>query len=178
MLEVGSTGKVEVGASDDELRLWTAREAVRHGELILAAQMQNLEAAETRASTFIGWMTAILAAIGASAGSSTSISHIRAAECAAFFGVLAVAFCVRALWPKRWHSAGYLPESILQGSVADEPTPSELENLETFASGYDDSIKANYIHLEKMAANMKVAYLSIGLALASSLTIIFYFHDL
>ena len=48
-------GSVEVGATDADLRWWLAKEAVRHGELLLPSQLSNLTAMETRATALFGW---------------------------------------------------------------------------------------------------------------------------
>ena len=147
--------KTEVGASDDEIRLWRAKEAVRHGELLLKSQQDNMVATESRATAVIAWSVPTILALCAFAiqnqySGDAAMSAVAAAICLA----AAATASVVGLWPQRWGHAGYEPLTLL-----DDPLPSELEILESIAQGYDTTAQQNDARLNRFARWMRVAWL-------------------
>src|SRR5262245_54989647 len=58
---------IEVGASDDTLRYWLAKEALRQGEVQMAAQSAALQSLASRATSILGWSVTITGALAAAA---------------------------------------------------------------------------------------------------------------
>jgi hypothetical protein len=148
---------VEWGASDGEYRLWVAKEAQRQGEMIFASQTADLSAAETRATSLIGWTVA-----GALAGAAVLAGHQNAHENAviAVTGapvIVAIAACAAALWPKPWARAG---TDLAWMTTKQGPDDCELNTLEAMAAGYLKAAKENDLRLEAFAAKMKIAWIA------------------
>jgi len=121
---------IEVGATDGDLRYWRAKEAVRQGELRLAAQAAIRTALEARATAITGWAAvSLLAATGAG---------FTAQEAAGFAGVTCAGLLLfgaaivgrHAVRPRDWAIVGYDPEVITSDQLG-----SELEVLESVAGG-------------------------------------------
>jgi hypothetical protein len=66
---------IEVGANiqDGDLRLWRAKEAVRQGELRLAAQAAIRTALEARATAITGWAAASFLALAAATAATVGV---------------------------------------------------------------------------------------------------------
>jgi hypothetical protein len=147
---VGRTA-IEVGATDDELRLWLAKEAVRHGELRLTAQQNNLAAMESRATSMFGWSIPTILALGTAAlRSRYSGPALSAATCMVGTAVM----CAVALWPQPWGHAGHRPPMLLN-----EQLQSELEVIESIALGYDQTADSNEARLTRFGEWLRVAWL-------------------
>jgi hypothetical protein len=143
-------GSVEVGAVDADLRLWLAKEAVRNGELLLASQLSNLTAMETRATALFGWSVPTILALGAAALNTRYTGPAIAA--ASLLGGAAVA-CAHGLWPQKWRHAGYHP-----GEILNEKLTSELEVLESIAGGYAKGADLNNARLDQLADCLRFAW--------------------
>lgn len=143
-------GSVEIGATDADLRLWLAKEAVRHGELLLASQLSNLTAMETRATALFGWSVPAILVLGAAALNARYTGPAIAA--ASLLAGAAVA-CAYGLWPQKWSHAGYDPREIL-----DEKLTSELEVLEAMAGGYAEGANLNKARLDHLAVCLRFAW--------------------
>jgi hypothetical protein len=143
-------GSVEVGATDADLRWWLAKEAVRHGELLLPSQLSNLTAMETRATALFGWSVPTILALGAAA---LNTRYTGPAIAAASWLAGAAAACVYGLWPQDWSHAGYHPREILN-----EKLTSELEVLEAIAGGYAEGADLNKARLAHLADCLRFAW--------------------
>lgn len=142
LLEASQEGDIEVGETGDTLRLWAAKESMRHGELHLASQAASLTAMEGRATSILGWAVAGVFGLGAL---STTGSYRAAASLAAFSLFVSAFSCVVGLWPQDWAVAGMLPKQLRNSGQN-----SELEILEYIAKGYDEAISLNSGRLESL----------------------------
>jgi hypothetical protein len=132
--------EIEVGARGDELRLWKAKEALRHAELRLGSQAATLQAFEARATSILGWLVAILTTIAGAAVVILSGGHtVRAAAlCVAFVpATIAIFAAAGVVWPKLWCVPGYDPAVVM--SECDN----ELQQIEFFVHGYGIGIREN-----------------------------------
>ncbi|HWD58079.1 MAG TPA: hypothetical protein VG308_07375 [Stellaceae bacterium] len=147
--------QVEAGATGDTLRLWQAREALRHAELRLASQTASLQAFEARAAALMGWFVTGVSAIGGAAVVSLSGgTYWRAgAIVAALIPALAGAFeASTVLWPKNWHDPGYTPDVVM------DACESELQQLEYLTAGYAAGINENRVFLDRAGRLMRRAW--------------------
>lgn len=139
------------GATGSALRLWRAKKAVRHGELILAGQQNNIQTMEARATALFGWSVPIILAFGTLLASSkygiTSTFGIASLGCASVFAA-------QALWPKDWGMSGTMPTIIM-----DDDLDTEMESLESFALSYDQTIKNNEKILSEFAQRLRMAWI-------------------
>lgn len=152
---------IEVGEiAGDGLRLWCAREAMRQGEVRLAAQTSNRTALESRATSILAWSVAATVALG--------LGVLRTATPApptpmwvqgmhlAPIGTLCIAavFCVRALWPTVWISAGH---SLTQ--IGGLGASTELQICEALGATYETGFALNNAALARMSLWLKCAWL-------------------
>ena len=153
---------IEVGATEGTLRLWKAREAVRHGELRLAAQAAIRTALEARATALTGWSAVGLLATTAGLFTSLKDGNVPGAlgsGAAAFVLLLAGAGGIYVARPRAWNSAGYAPEEIL-----DDPWQTEMETLEAIAGGLGLSISKNDSRLDRTGRTLRTVGLLLTLA--------------
>ncbi len=163
MCEPGSEG-IDVGAADGTFRLCFARETARQGELALAGQASNLQAAEGRAASLLGWSIAALSALAVLAVDKPHRWLAIAPGCCMFACALA---CIWALWPKVWHTAGYSPEDLGEWQVS-----TELELLEGLASGYRNAAAENRQTMGEFGWRMRAAWLAFVLAPTSGILVL------
>lgn len=165
--EAGRTRRINVGLADADLRLCLAVEAARQGELRLAGQQANLQAGEARATSVLGW-----SATGLSAMAVLALDQQRRMLVvpSAILLALCVVMCVRALWPKMWHTAGYTGEDLAGWQVG-----SELELREALASGYESAASDNKARMDHFARCMVVAWVSLALAPLAGILMIMAF---
>lgn len=150
---------IDVGQTDDALRLWRATQAVRHGELRLTSQAINRNGLETRATSIIGWaVPTSLAAITAILNPSTAWITQPALAALTCFAVSAILACV-ALWPRVWSVVGYPPTDIMNGTEG-----SELEHQEQIAATYAVGIEENRRQLKLLSRLIRLAWLSLAVA--------------
>jgi hypothetical protein len=131
---------IEVGANGDELRYWQAKEAVQNAELRLGSQAATLQAFESRATSILGWLVAVLTTITGAAAVTLNGGHaIRAAAlCAAFIpATIAIFAAAGVVWPKAWSVPGYEPAIVMS------ECENELQQIESFAHGYSAGIGEN-----------------------------------
>ena len=144
----------DVGAavSDGKLRLWKAKEAVRQGELRLAAQATARTALEARATALTGWAAAgLLALVGGAAATTDRLAWAAAAIAGTpLFASAAVG--VYAGSPRVWSLAGYNPQQIAQDAL-----PTELEVLESSAKGILPKIDRNEFNLTDISRQLLLA---------------------
>ena len=154
--EASQVQEVNVGQADADLRLCLAVEAARQGELRLAGQQANLQAAEARATSVLGW-----SATGLSAMAVLALDQQRRVLVipSAVLLALCVIMCIAALWPKEWHAAGYTTDDLGAWRIG-----SELELRESLASGYKAAAEGNKQQMDHLARCMKVAWVSLALA--------------
>jgi hypothetical protein len=150
-------GTIEVGAADNDYRLWAAKEAQRQAELALASQAANLLAAETRATSLVGWTVA-----GALAGMAVLTGHPNAHEHVVLAAIgapviVAIGACVAALWPKLWHRPGTDLAWLLETQTPDD---CELRTLEAMAAGHIAAVEKNDRRLKAFSNKMKIAWIA------------------
>lgn len=147
---------IEVGAADDELRLCLAVEAARQGELRLAGQQANLQAAETRATSVLSWAVTGLTAMAVLAlDQQHRTLVVPSAVCLATCAVA----CISVLWPKEWHTTGYTKADLAKWKIE-----SELDLRESLASGYETCTAENKVEMDRIARMMMIAWMSLALA--------------
>jgi hypothetical protein len=132
--------RIEVGAKDDDIYYWQAKEAVRQAELRLGSQSGTLQAFEARATSILGWLVAVLTTItGAAAITLNSGSAVRAAAlCVAFIpAAFAIFAAAGVVWPKLWCVPGFEPDVVMS------ECENEFQQLEFFAHGYATGIREN-----------------------------------
>ncbi len=152
-------GLIEVGETGATLRLWLAREAVRQGELRLAAQTANLGALEARATSLLAWSTAALLA-GAAWGVRGAHLGLLVAP---GLGLLATTLlCAAALRPRPWHGPGFTLSEMQA-----RPAGSELEHLEWTAAGYESAAAENYLVAKRFSWLLRRAWLAFVAAAAA-----------
>ena len=134
--------EIEVGAAAGELRLWKAREAVRHAELSLKSQTEARENLRGAATSLLGWAVTAIGVVAAATLSAPHPAWQGAAAVAVAMLLVAAALCVASLFPRRWARPGYDPDQVL-GS----PLSSELEILESIARGGSLDMRANRANL-------------------------------
>lgn len=145
-------GMIEVGKADGDVRLWRAVEAMRQGELLLATQTANLVAMETRATAILAWSVAGATAIGLGVANGT-LQPLHGLVGLPL--LLAAGACILAMWPRRWHGAGYHSRD-----VAEVHGDTELEVREAIALGYDCGIARNGRRLRATAVWLRGAWLA------------------
>ncbi len=144
--------QIEVGANiqDGDLRLWQAKEAVRQGELRLAAQAAIRTALEARATAITGWAAASLLALAAATAATTGVAPRVGAAAAGTFLFGAAGMCIHAARPRNWAQAGYDPTVIMGDTLG-----TELEVLESVAEGISPGIQRNNTRLEGMGTLLR-----------------------
>jgi len=144
--------EIEVGAADNDLRLWRAKEAVRQGEGRLNAQAQARVALEGRGTATTGWASAsLLALVAAGFASPAALPRIAIAATGLLF-LTAAGLCIAAIRPRDWAMVGYDPTVIL-----DDDNKSELEALESVALGLSDGIQGNNRRLKRTGQLLRYA---------------------
>jgi hypothetical protein len=143
--------EIDVGATDGDLRLWLAREALRQAELRLKGQADALAGFMGRASAVLGWIVAIGCLIAA--GLVQSLGHIVAGIFMAIPLIMAAFCCASVMRPRTWNEYGYAP-----GLLLDSELGSELEEIESMVLGYAPGIAANDRTLVSTATTMQMAY--------------------
>lgn len=146
---------IEVGAADGDLRLWLSTELMRQGEMRLVGQMGNLQAAEARATSLLGWSIAGLSALAVLAADKLHWA-IAILPAVLLFGC-AIA-CLMALWPKKWHTAGYTADDIAAWKL-----DSELAIRESIASGYLTSAEENHHKMKRFSVSIRFAWICLAL---------------
>ncbi len=101
--------RIEVGAAAGELRLWKAREAVRHAELSLRSQTEARENLRGAATSLLGWAVTAIGVVAAATLSAPHPAWQGAAAVAMTLLLVAAALCVTSLFPRRWARPGYDP---------------------------------------------------------------------
>ena len=150
---------IEVGATDKDLRLWRAKEAVRHAELRIASQTTNRNGLETRATSIIGWsVPSALGAVALIANPNTAWLD-RYAVTALVCLLAAAALGATALWPRRWNIVGHPPDVFMNGSEQ-----SELAHQEVIASDYGLAIRENEQQLKQLGWLIRLAWLALAAA--------------
>lgn len=142
---------IEVGAADDTLRYSLAKEALRQGELQIAAQISALQSLATRATAILGWSVTVASALTAAAISGPW--KIEALTAAGFMFAAGLC-CVIALWPRDWTLPGHDPRWLLSS-----PFNTELEVLESMASGYANGNANNLERLHRFGRLLRAAWL-------------------
>lgn len=147
---------IEVGAADDTLRYWLAKEALRQGELQIAAQISALQSLATRATSILGWAVTVAGALIAAAISGPwKLPAIVAAGCMFVSSVC----CFVALWPRDWALPGHRPAWLLSA-----PHPTELEVLEGMARGYATGNEQNARRQQRFGKWLRAAWVFFLLA--------------
>lgn len=150
MSDAGKTEDAPHGATGDKLRLWRAKEAVRHGELRLSGQHNNLSAMETRATSIFGWSIPTVLALGAlTASGSYCFAPVLGMASLSGAAILAAI----ALWPKDWGLQGQMPKVVM-----DDDLETEMESLESFALSYQDTIESNEAILDEFGRSLQKAW--------------------
>lgn len=159
MFEKLKVGLIEVGATDQNLRLWRAKEAVRHAELRIASQTANRGGLETRATSIIGWsVPSALAAVALVANPATAwVSRPAIAALGCF--IVSALLGAAALWPRPWAIVGQPPDVLIDGSEQ-----SELEHQEAIASDYGLAISENTRQLKLLNWLIRLAWLALTAA--------------
>lgn len=172
---------IEVGAGADELDLWKAKEAIRQAELRIAAQTGSLRAAETRATSLIGWAAVLASAavafatgglntlLGAPPAASVAAAtrdltgRIDAAWCLTAGALACIACALASIWPRRFYLPGHHPNAILGATASNE-----LVLLRRLAKGHGQAVEANARRLTRAARWLWAAYAALlaGIALA------------
>lgn len=147
---------IEVGAADESLRYCLAKEALRQGELQIAAQISALQSLATRATAILGWSITVASALIAAAISGP---WKPAALPAAGFMFAAALCCFIALWPRDWTLPGHDPRWLLS-----RPFATELEVMESMASGYADGNEQNIRRLQRFGGFLRAAWVCFLLA--------------
>ena len=147
MSDQQAPSQIEVGANiqDGDLRLWRAKEAVRQGELRLAAQAAIRTALEARATAITGWAAASLLALAAATAAVTGVAPRAGTATAGAVLFVAAGMCIHVARPRDWAQAGYDPTVITGDTLG-----TELEVLESVAEGISPGIQRNNIRLEEM----------------------------
>jgi len=162
----------DVGAVGRTLKIAMAHEAVRQGELQMAAQVNHLQAAETRAISLLGWTNAAALAGAALAASHNFQFAIWIIILVASPALITILSCIAALWPSRWIGQGtdinWLLDSVLDSD-------SELSNLTLMAKGYADAIKENEARIWKITGLIRIGYFGFSLSAAFGIAIALYF---
>jgi len=153
--------EIEVGAADGTFRYWLAKEAVRQAELRLAAQALSLQALETRATTMLGWISAMSLAIAGFIATKNGFAFLVPGMIVAVPLLVAGWLCVAALWPGEWNISGHDPRWVTGESVGD-PVAVELTVLEAMASSYGDGIEANGRRLRQFGHRVRISWLALA----------------
>ena len=142
--------QIEVGAADDTIRIWRAKEALRQGETRLAAQAAIRTALEGRATAITGWAAASLLAATAGGFASPDWPARAAAAVAAAILFGSAGMCIFAARPRNWAITGYDPQVITTDTLG-----TELESLESIAAGLSPGIQANNLRLDGMGRMLR-----------------------
>ena len=159
---------IEVGASraDGDIRYWRAKEAVAKGELILTSQISALTRMMTSASSILGWSVtisiALVAAMASRFGAGNTSSNVAPLLLDLFWPALATEVlllttaicCVSVLWPSKWRAPGHNADLVLNS-----PYETELEILESMASGYVEAFRKNLVGLLRLEILLRVAWI-------------------
>jgi hypothetical protein len=148
---------IEVGKTDDFLRLWKAEQGVRLGELRLSNQAAHRTGIETRAASLLGWSVSIALAGTTVALNIRDLPVQGAAMGAACCCAVAALGAGWALWPRLWCPSGADPEVFWGKSLG-----SELEYLEDTGITYARAIQDNSVQLRKLAAGLRVAWIALA----------------
>jgi hypothetical protein len=151
------TAEIELGVTAEQggLRYWRAKEAVRQGELGLAAQASTRQAFEARATALLGWVVAVGAALAAWLSANTTPPFQQKLPALVIFAVLfaTAAACIPIIWPQFWGQPGYNPRFVLDSTL-----DTELEQLEQMAIGYADAINVNERYMNRAGWLMRLAF--------------------
>jgi hypothetical protein len=143
---------IEVGAAEGDLRYWRAKEAVRQGEARLTAQAAIRTALEARATALTGWAAiSLLAATGAGFTAKDTAGRAGAAGAGSILFVAAI-IGIHAVRPRDWAMVGYD-----LAVISADRLESELEVLESIASGLSPGIQANNRRLNEMGRMLRWA---------------------
>lgn len=142
----------EIAAAGDAYRLWAVQEAQRQAETIIAAQAEELIAAEGRASGLLGWLVAGTLAAWAVIGKH----HVGCVEVVivAIPVIVAMGACILALWPLKWHRAAIDPAWLL----LEHPDDTETKTRRDIVGTLTNSIKENQQRLDAAAFKIRVAW--------------------
>jgi hypothetical protein len=134
---------IELGqVADDGLRYWRAKEAVRQGELRLAAQTAALATFEARATSVVGLAVAGSTSLVALTTVVILPPGLRFGAVLAVLLLFLAAICgARVIGAGAWRAFG------APGSLLDSPYASELEELEAMAGGLALDIDSNETRL-------------------------------
>ena len=147
-----SSGDIEVGAVDGELRYWLAKEAARQGEGRLNAQSAIRAALEARATALTGWSAvSLLAATGAVFTVVNTPARLGALAAGSVLFIAAI-LGIHAVRPRPWSMVGYDPLVIVHDTLT-----SELEVLESIGAGLSEGIQANNLRLNAMGLMLRWA---------------------
>ncbi|WP_200408932.1 hypothetical protein [Komagataeibacter oboediens] len=145
-----SPAPLDMGKKSNEIRLWKANQAVRHGELRLAAQSTALTGAQTRATSLLTWVVPLM---GVSLGIILNKDYIAAGWVLLTGNAVTAVLCATALAPTAWSEAGFKPVEVL-----DIPYDSELLCQEAVAVTYQESIQKNDRRMKKFTRLMQGAW--------------------
>lgn len=144
--------EIDVGATEETLRLWQAKEALRQAELRLAAQTDSRRAFEARVTTLLGWIIAT-ASVVASGILGTAPARVSVALAMLVPLLIATVTSVSIVWPGWWSNAGYEPHLIFDSALG-----SELEIIESMAQGYEEGIQRNELWLHRASHLSRAVY--------------------
>ena len=144
--------KIEVGEAENPYRLWAVQEAQRQAETIIAAQAEELIAAEGRASGLLGWLVGGTLAAWAVIG-NRHVGYVEISLVAAPV-IVAMGACILALWPLEWHRAAIDPAWLL----LEEPGDTEAKTLRDIVGTLTNSIKENQKRLDAAALKIRLAW--------------------
>ena len=169
---------IEVGSSitDGTIRYWKAKEGVTKGEVLLGSQISSMSRLMTSATSILGWSVTISLALTAAIASALApppsssgnpnpaaswfLSHLLwPAVAAEILLLIAAICCVRVLWPATWRAPGHDPALVLSA-----PYDTELEVLESMASGYAEAARYNGRALSRLEGWLRTAWASFAAA--------------
>lgn len=143
--------QVEVGANQDEYRLWFANEKLKQAVIFADGQEARLVRIKARAASLLGW------AIGLTTVVTPLSFHNRlitwAVLPAAVF-LLSGLTCVYVLFTTNWCSQGYMPHEMKHWTFKNE-----LQVVENKLREIDDALIFNEKTIVRHSHAMKVAWL-------------------
>jgi uncharacterized membrane protein YgcG len=142
---------IEVGAADDSIRYWLAKEAIRQGDLAIVTQISAIQSLATRATAILGWSVTVSGALIAAAVAGP---WKLAAGVATAIMFLAAFCCFVALWPRDWKLSGHSSRWLLSA-----PHATELEVLESMALGYAEGSDLNSRSPQRFARWLRAAWI-------------------
>ena len=139
---------------------------MHQGELLVSSQTKSVDGLMSRATSILGWSVTISLALAGAIGSIAHIGSYTGPITAALTGpillpltltlliMLCSAFaCLPVLFPAKWRTAGHEPGWLLQ-----QPFPTELETLESMASGYAEAAEWNSKQLTRLEWWLRAAW--------------------